>query len=238
VRLGIAWFIVNVVALGFGLVAVVPLWAVTAAAAALQSARTWRLVGVPVQRHVAGAGAALLPLAAAVSAPALGMALLVVAVAAAYIAYTDTTTKRGTLAAIGDQLQCALLAGGAAAAVVLTYRYEIGAVVGLLLVVSAYETGDYLVGSGSSNAIEGPLAGGVAALVMSFAIGAIGIPPLGLPEAFGFGALAAVLCPVGQLAASAMLPTAASPAPALRRLDSLLLLAPAWAWLAGLAASG
>jgi hypothetical protein len=162
----------------------------------------------------------------------------VVAVAATYVAYTDTASRRPMLAGIGDVLQCALLPGGAAAAFLLTERYEIGAVVGLLLVVSAYECGDFLVGSGSSNHLEGPAAGAIAALVMAFAVGAIGIPPFQLPEAFGFGLLAAVLCPAGQLVASAILPSAASPAPALRRIDSLLLLAPVWAWLSGLAAAG
>jgi len=37
-----------------------------------------------------------------------------------------------------------------------------------------------------------------------------------------------VLAPAGQLFASALLPTAGSPASALRRLDSLLLAAPVW----------
>jgi len=42
-----------------------------------------------------------------------------------------------------------------------------------------------------------------------------------------------VLCPAGQLAASMILPKVDSPASALRRIDSLLLLAPAWAFVVG-----
>ncbi len=45
--------------------------------------------------------------------------------------------------------------------------------------------------------------------------------------------IAAVLCPLGQLLGSLVLPTAAAPASAVRRLDSLLLLAPVWAVAAG-----
>ena len=43
-----------------------------------------------------------------------------------------------------------------------------------------------------------------------------------------FGALAAGLCPVGQLAGSAILPRSDAKASALRRLDSLLVLGPVW----------
>jgi hypothetical protein len=51
---------------------------------------------------------------------------------------------------------------------------------------------------------------------------------------FVFGGFAALLCPLGQIAASAVLPRAEVRAPALRRLDSLLLLGPAWPILVGL----
>ena len=49
-----------------------------------------------------------------------------------------------------------------------------------------------------------------------------------------FAVLAAVTCPAGQILASAMLPSASVRAPALRRLDSWLIVAPAWAGLVGL----
>ena len=51
---------------------------------------------------------------------------------------------------------------------------------------------------------------------------------------FVFGGFAALLCPLGQVVASALLPRADAPAPALRRLDSLLLLGPTWPFLVGL----
>jgi len=47
-------------------------------------------------------------------------------------------------------------------------------------------------------------------------------------------ALATVCCPIGQLVGSALLPDPDSPAPALRRIDSFLVLGPLWAYLLGL----
>ncbi len=44
----------------------------------------------------------------------------------------------------------------------------------------------------------------------------------------------ALLAPAGQLVASALLPSATTPASGLRRLDSLLLAAPVWVWGVGL----
>jgi len=45
--------------------------------------------------------------------------------------------------------------------------------------------------------------------------------------------VAAVCCPVGQWIASAILPRPDAHAPALRRIDTLLLLAPLWVVAAG-----
>ena len=107
-----------------------------------------------------------------------------------------------------------------------------GSAIALLLLVSAYETGDYIVGSGSRNPYEGPAAGLTAIVVITFIVSTLPISALSFGEAWFFGGMVAVLAPLGQLFASALLPTAASPASALRRLDSLLLTAPAW-WLDG-----
>ena len=59
------------------------------------------------------------------------------------------------------------------------------------------------------------------------------VPPFDGGAVFVFGGFAALLCPLGQVVASALLPRAGTPAPALRRLDSLLLLGPAWPFLVG-----
>jgi hypothetical protein len=233
VRLGIGWFLLAVIALGFGTLAVAALYGATAAIAAAQSARAWRRRGWGPDPVVAAVCAGGLALAAAVNTTVLGLAVLAVVVAC--VAVVPPSARVSRLVGGARTLQCCIWVGGAAAGVVTSYRYEPWAAVALVLCASAYETGDYLVGSGASNAFEGPIAGIAAVLVVQFGVAAIGFPPFELPDGFVFAALAAVLCPAGQIVASLILPSVKAPASALRRLDSLLLLAPAWAWLTGLA---
>lgn len=233
VRLGMAWFalVVAAIALG-GTLGVAAVYGATAALAAYQCARCWRRRKPnrpdPLVAAAIGAG---LPLAAAVSTAALGMAVL----ASVAVALVRASTERSTpfVATAARTLQCSLWVGGAAAGMVCAHRFESWAAIGLLLVVSAYETGDYLVGSGSRNVAEGPIAGIAAVLVVQFAVAAAGFEPFKIGNGLGFALLAAVLAPAGQLVASLVLPAAAAPAPAVRRLDSLILLAPVWAVVAG-----
>jgi hypothetical protein len=236
VRLGLAWFMLVMVALGVGVGALALVYGAAAALAGYQAARCWRIRKPnrpdPVVAAIVGG---LLPLAATASVGMLGVAVLVAVVLATLRAFTET--KAPFVATTARTLQCGLWPGAAAASVVTAYRFELWAAVALVLAVSAYETGDYLVGSGSRNKYEGPLAGGVAVLVVLFAVAAIGLPPFEISNGAQFGLLAALLCPAGQVVASLVLPAAAAPAPAMRRLDSLLLLGPAWALLAGAVAA-
>jgi len=236
VRLGVGWFLLNLVALIGGRWTVALLYALTAAIAALQTAKTWRHVRRHPHRIVAGVGAAAIGMAGAVTTGLVGLAILVTVGAALLVGYSERTRnpRADPILNASYTIRCALFPGFAAACVAICTRFEFGAVVGLVLIVSAYETGDFLVGSGASNPFEGPIAGITAVVVTTFAIGALDIKPFQFPQAFLFGALAAVLCPAGQLVASAVLPSNAAPASALRRLDSLLLLAPAWAFVVGL----
>ncbi len=65
-------------------------------------------------------------------------------------------------------------------------------------------------------------------LVVAMAVAAVGFPPFGVGEAIAFGVAVAPLAVLGQLLGSVMLPHARAFAPALRRVDSMLLAAPAW----------
>jgi hypothetical protein len=236
VRLGVGWLLLELVALLGGHWTIALLFAVTAAIAALQTAKAWRHVHRHPHRVTAGVGAAAIGMAGAVTTGLVGVAILATVAAAFVIAYGERVGDPlvDTVVDASYTVRCALFPGFAAACVAICARFEFGAVIGLVLIVSAYETGDYLVGSGASNALEGPIAGITAVVVTTFAIGALDIKPFQFPQAFVFGALASVLCPAGQLVASAVLPSNAAPASALRRLDSLLLLAPAWAFVVGL----
>jgi hypothetical protein len=117
---------------------------------------------------------------------------------------------------------------------VLLARYDQGSAIGLLLLVSAYEAGDYLIGSGSPNPFEGPGAGAAGIVVITFILSTLPISALSFGQAWVLGGLVALLAPAGQLLASALLPSADAPAGGLRRLDSLLLAAPVWAWAVGM----
>ena len=76
------------------------------------------------------------------------------------------------------------------------------------------------------------LAGVTAATLVSLPLALVLVEPY---DAAGVGLLAftAAACPFGQVLASAVLPGAGAPAPALRRIDTLLVLAPIWAAAAG-----
>jgi len=236
VRLGVLWFFVEMAAAVFGVVGLAVLFGLTAGIAALQTAQCLRKAGERPHRQLAGAGAALLPLAGAVTTGVLGLAILALAGAAVFFGFAVAATNRriDPFAAAGATIRSALFVGFAAACVVVCARFSLGGAIALLLVAAAYETGDYIIGSGAANVLEGPVAGATTILVITFAITAVGVRPFVFPDSFALGAMAAVLAPIGQLVASMILPANDAPASALRRLDSLLLLAPAWALVVGI----
>ena len=232
VRLGCAWFGITVLALLAGRFAVGALYSAVGAFAALQTALVWRKAGARPHRVTAGAGALAIGLAGAISTPFVGLAILGFVGVALFFAYSVVAATRRPVNPIdiaAFTVRCGLFSGFAAACVGITARYSLTGAVGLILVVAAYEVGDYLVGSGASNPYEGPVAGAAAIVVVTFAITALGLKPFVFPGSFALAVLAALACPAGQLAASLILPKVDAPASALRRIDSLLVLAPAWA---------
>jgi hypothetical protein len=178
------------------------------------------------------AGIAALPvLAAAVAGVpgAVGAAALGVAVAIGAACAPDGARfagGAGRVAAAGIMMLALVPALGAACVVLVRADSVIAAVV-LVVVASAYELGDYIVGSGASNPIEGPLAGITTATLVALPLALVLVEPF---DTGGVALLvfAAAACPFGQILASAALPGAGAPAPALRRIDTLLLLALIW----------
>jgi hypothetical protein len=234
VRLGVLWFLLAAVALAVGPFFTALAYGGAAGVAAAQTARCWKRRRHRPNELVAAGLAAMLGIGACLGAGGSGLVLIVGAVVACVVASGDTASPHPILADAGWTLQCALFPGFAAMSMVLLARLDQGSAIALLLLVSAYETGDYLVGTGARNPYEGPAAGLAAVVVITFIVSTLPISTLGFGEAWLFGGLVAVLAPAGQLFASALLPAAASPASALRRLDSLLLAAPAWAFGVGL----
>jgi hypothetical protein len=233
VRLGVAWFAGAMVATLISAPTTALLYAAVAGLAARQMVKAWG--SVAWQADVAAGIGAVPVLAALVGVPfALSTAGLAVAVAVGCAMAPDGERLPGAggrLAAAG--IMClGLVPAVAGAAFVLVRVESVIAAVVLLLMVSAYEAGDYIVGSGASNPVEGPLAGITTSTLVALPMALVLVEPF---DAAGVGllAFAAVACPLGQVVASAALPGAAAHAPALRRIDTLLVLAPVWAAAAG-----
>jgi hypothetical protein len=234
VRLGMVWFVLAAVALAAGPFFAALVYGGAAAVAAAQSARCWRRRRQRPNELVAAAMAGLMGLGACLGAGGAGLALVAGAVVACVVATGDSSSPHPTLTDAGWTIQCAVFPGLVALSMVLLARLDQGSAIALLLLVSAYESGDYLVGSGARNPYEGPAAGLAAVVVITFIVSTTPISTLDFGQAWLFGGLVALLAPLGQLFASALLPTAGSPASGLRRLDSLLLVAPLWCFGVGL----
>ncbi|HYF46710.1 MAG TPA: hypothetical protein VD926_10910 [Acidimicrobiales bacterium] len=228
IRLGFLWFLLVAGAMVIGKEAVAALYALTAALAGYQGARTWQPLGRRADPYLAAAIGGGIGLSALAGPSAVGVAVLAAVGASLVASMTSEEARQAPLVAVGYTLQCGLFAGLAAAAPTLAYRVDLGAAAALIVFVSVYEMGDYIVGSGSKNSVEGPLAGITAIAVFAFAAWVITFVPFQENSLLAFGALAAGLCPAGQLLASATLPRSDARAPAVRRLDSLYLLGPVW----------
>ncbi len=241
VRLGMLWFTAAMAALALGHVALGLFLAGAAALAADQllrlragdgvltgpvAFRDWQTL--PMRLPVALAAGSL-PLAAVAGVRTVGAALpAVVLVVLAYRLLTPGPTS--AVLDIAHTVTFAMAAGLAAAAPVLAYGFGPGAAFVLILLVSAYDAGDFIVGSGAGNVWEGPAAGIAAVLVAAFAVAVLALEPIGgdlvLP------ALAVcLLAPLGPPAASVLIGDGRTRAGFVRRLDSLLIVGPVWIWV-------
>lgn len=236
ITLGVAWFVVLLGAAYYlPLTVLVPTVGV-ATAAGLQAGHAWSRQELSDRRSTASV-AAIVSASAFFGAFWLGLALVVTSIALLLFAWTvtgasfDNSAVAKTVRAADILARSSLPVGLAAGSLAVLAVDRTAAFVSIVLLVSAYEAGDFLVGSGSANAVEGPLAG-----LVALALVAVGLY-LVLPEPFTkltlpvFAAVVAVSAPLGQIAASALLPRGNSWAPALRRLDSYLISAPVWVLL-------
>lgn len=229
-RLGLAW-----AAVAFGLTVAGPAWlagwlALAAFVAGAQTCLVWRKRGERPIALAAGAMAAGLPVGASFDA---GIMTAVV-VGGALITFV-TRLRVPTLAPSRDialTMAIGVPIGLAAASPVLVRHTGIAATLLLLAMVCIYDAGAYLVGTGASSPWEGPAAGVAGLIPVTIFAEVVLIPPFAGAQPLFLGLLAAVLVPAGPVAASALLGDRSAHAPALRRLDSLLLVGPLWAWCA------
>ena len=237
IRLGLGWAALVAVALLTGPVrpyALAVVFGGAAGMAAFQIVECWRDRYPGADPWLAAAGAAILSVAGAVDVRVLGIATMLLVVIALVAAILHPGGGIPIVASAGQTVLAAGPVGMAAASVAITARYEIGAVIVLVVLVGVYEASDYIVGSGAASSLEGPLAGIIAMAAVTLPVVFLEVTPWRGADAWLFTALAAVCCPIGQLVASGLLPDPDSPAPALRRIDSFLVLGPLWAWLLGL----
>ena len=239
IRFGVLWGLVLGVAVVLGGWALAVFLAANAGVAGLQVTGRWHEVGQPANQPLAAAGAVVVVVAAAVNNTVLGIALLAFVAAALVFPVsfreapmtdprTSATYAWGTLAA-------SLFPALAGAAAVQVGRVDAMALAFLVGAVCTYDAGNFLCHGGPRQRLVGPVAGMLGVLVVTAAMYFAKPPPFDGTEAILVGLLLTVLCPAGQLLGSWLLPRARTPAPALRRLDSWLLSAPAMlvaAWIA------
>jgi hypothetical protein len=235
VRLGVAWFAATVAAALLGQLLLALVLAATAAFAADQVLRLHGkgqddLVVDPL-RLPAVLAAAALPLAAVAGADTLAAATTAV-VLTALVHRLFSGPVDGAVADLALVLVAAVPFGLAAAAPVLAAELAPAGAIVLLVLVAAYDAGDFLVGTGATSPWEGPVAGVVAVGVCGFGAWVVAPAPLGGHGVLALAVVTAVLAPLGPPAASVLIGDGSRPARFVRRLDTLLVLGPVAAWAA------
>lgn len=229
VTLGVAWFLGLLATLSVA-PPLVALFVVPAAViAALQTAHAWERVAL-IDRQLAAAMTLAVSLTAITGSRLwLGAAIVLAALsiagyAGATLAVRGQEPIRFAEVMIRSSLPVALTAGSLIGLAV----DHAALFIALVCLVSAYETGDFLVGSGATLDVEGPVAGVVALGIVGAVVWLLAPSPLTTDLVPFIVALTALACPLGQIFGSALLPHGGVWAPGLRRLDSYLLAAPLW----------
>ncbi len=225
VRLGLAWFALVVASLWGGPAALAVPYGAAAGLGAAQAARAWRRVGALPVTRVAVGGAVLAPAGAAVAGRGLGAAVLLATAASVAMSPGDA---RAVVMRGGLSVRCWLPVGLAAASPVALARSDLGVAVALVVLVSAYDAGDYLFAAEASRGWVGIVGGALAVGVLAFALYVVALPPFGGAPVAPFALAVAVSAPLGQLVATWVLPDGRALASGLRRLDSLIVTGPTW----------
>jgi hypothetical protein len=170
---------------------------------------------------VAALLAAGVPLAAGYGTGAAGLVLVGAAVTAGLVRLAGGA-RAGSAVAIG-----AILPGIAAASIVLALQVDLWAALFLVLAVSFYDAGTFLMGSDAAKRWEGPVAGILGTLAVTFTMATIQVPPMDTAQWWIAGACLVLTCLPGQLVTGWFLPDPASSVPAMRRLDAYVIAGPA-----------
>lgn len=227
VRLGVIWFVALLAGSAAGRIPLAILFAMVAFVAALQVAAHLMILEDRESRLAAGFGAAAITLFSIGGPRFTGIAVVGFVLVAVALALR-TLDRDFQWQVAGLTIRSGLFVGLAGASAVLTHRVDTMSYFYLVAAASAYEAGSFLVGSGSRNQVQGPLAGVVSVLVVAYGMAAFPFPPLDVTTTWIAGVMFAVLLPAGQYFGTMILPRADARAPALRRIDSYLLAGPAF----------
>lgn len=248
--MGFLWFFLALAAVTAGRWWTAVLLALLAAAAGFQLERVWARALAPaatgadegVDGHadariggvlllIAALAAATVPLAAGYGTGTAGAALLGVVVVLGVL----RAARGGAVA--GATTIAVVLPAVAASSVVLALQADLWAAIFLVLTVSLYDAGNFLLGSEAAGRWEGPAGGVLGALAVTFTMSTIGVPPFDRAQWWIAGLAVAATCAAGQWVTSYLLPEPTAWAPAMRRLDAYVVAGPVlvavtWALLA------
>lgn len=233
VRVGVLWFLLMLAAVTAGRWWAAVLCSFVAAAGGYQMARSWAIAraeagsddGVApigagrIPALLAGLLAASVPLAAGYGTGMAGASLIVAATVAGLVSLAGRAT--GATVALAS-----LPAGIAASSIVLALQVDLWVATFLVLAVSLYDAGSFLLGADAAGRWEGPLGGAVGVFAVTFTVATIQVPPLDRAEWWILGVLIAVTAMFGQWAATWCMAAPTASVPALRRLDAYLVAGP------------
>ena len=221
-RWGIVWFAALMAALW---VEVRPAAVILAAVAAMGGWQAATASGT--DRVLAAVVAGAVVLAAVVDQSLMGV-VIVAAVGGSVLAVLLTKGGgQGIAARSGALVGSWLLMGLAGGSVVVAAQRELGAAVILLWAAAMYDAGAYLVGAGSRSRWFGPAAGALGAVAVVYTAVQLAVPPIEPENFWRFALLVALTLPLGPVVARLAV---GSDGWAVRRLDSLIVTGPLWAW--------
>jgi hypothetical protein len=228
----VVWLVVQMAAATVGRLLVVALYAPVAGIAGAQTARCWRSAGLRSHQGVAGWGAFGVTVASVAGLMWAGSGLFVVVVAA-LVAGGLKPGPGGLLASAGATVRSALGPAVVGVSVVQLAGISWSLLVMLIVLAAGYDVACNVWSSDGAGLLIGRVVGIATVAVLTVASTAVHtvfrIDPFMSTWAVAvFAGMAAVLFPLGPMAASALLPAANAWAPAFRRLDSLLVTAPVW----------
>lgn len=235
VRLGFLWFFLALAAVTSGRWWTAALAGVVAAAAGYQTARAWAIARAeaatePDAQVPAGAGrlpamlaallAASVPLGAGYGIGAAGAAFVLVGAVSGLVMLVAGRPTGATVAI------AAVLPALGASSIVLALQIDLWAALFLVLAVSLFDAGNFLLAADATGRWEGPIGGVLGALAVTFTMSTIQVPPLDRLQWWIAGLLVAATCAVGQWVVADALPTPTTWVPALRRLDAYIVAGP------------